>query len=160
IYAQELKYLEAPIGTPRGGDYQIDATRRAVAVGAPGYVPVMRAAFREGIGCVVMAPDQTFEDIDSLPSLDLPPPSGDPARIPWPNGDGTDAKPSQRGIDSKALSAASDWAFNRESPEQVTLSLLVIHGGRIVHERYAPGVTAATRTRTWSTAKSIAATLV
>ena len=42
----------------------------------------------------------------------------------------------------------------------MTLSLLVIHDGRIVHERYAPGVEMSTRTRTWSTAKSIAVTLM
>jgi CubicO group peptidase (beta-lactamase class C family) len=35
----------------------------------------------------------------------------------------------------------------------------VVHRGRIIHERYAPGVDVTTRTRTWSTAKSIAATL-
>ena len=57
------------------------------------------------------------------------------------------------------MQAASDWTFNRPSPEQVTLSLLVVHKGRIIHERYAPGVDMTTRTRTWSTAKSIAATL-
>jgi CubicO group peptidase (beta-lactamase class C family) len=160
IFAQELKYLGAPIGAPQGGDYQVDSARRAVAVGAPGYVPVMRSAFREGIGCVVMAPDQTFDDIDTLPALDLPPPAGDPTKIPWPNGDRVDARPLSRSVDSKALNLASDWAFNRESPEQVTLSLLIVHKGRIIHERYAPGVTMATRTRTWSTAKSIASTIV
>jgi CubicO group peptidase (beta-lactamase class C family) len=37
---------------------------------------------------------------------------------------------------------------------------VVVHDGRIVHERYAPGVDVTTRTRTWSTAKSIAATLI
>src|SRR5690606_8313596 len=58
-----------------------------------------------------------------------------------------------------ALQAASDWAFKRESPEQVTVSLIVVHDGRIVHERYAPGFDVTTRTRTWSTAKSIAVTL-
>jgi CubicO group peptidase (beta-lactamase class C family) len=42
----------------------------------------------------------------------------------------------------------------------VTLSLLVVHDGRIVHERYALGFDVTTRTRTWSTAKSIAATLI
>jgi len=42
----------------------------------------------------------------------------------------------------------------------VTLSLLIVHGGQIIHERYAPGVDMRTRTRTWSTAKSIAATLI
>jgi CubicO group peptidase (beta-lactamase class C family) len=41
----------------------------------------------------------------------------------------------------------------------VTLSLVVVHDGRIVHERYAPGVDMGTRTRTWSTAKSLASTL-
>ena len=37
---------------------------------------------------------------------------------------------------------------------------MVVHRGKIIHERYAPGVNASTRTRTWSTAKSIAATLI
>jgi CubicO group peptidase (beta-lactamase class C family) len=119
----------------------------------------MRAAFREGIGCVIMAPDQTFEDIDSLPVLEMPPPPGNPAEIPWPDGDLIEDKPLPPGIDAAALQAASDWAFERESPEQVTLSLLILKGGDIIHERYAPGVNVKTRTRTWSTAKSIAVTL-
>jgi CubicO group peptidase (beta-lactamase class C family) len=55
---------------------------------------------------------------------------------------------------------ASDWAFERESAEQVTLSLLVLHHGEIILERYADGVDMNTRTRTWSTAKSIAVTLI
>jgi CubicO group peptidase (beta-lactamase class C family) len=42
----------------------------------------------------------------------------------------------------------------------VTLSLVVVQDGRIIHERYAPGVDMTTRTRTWSTAKSIAGTLI
>ena len=42
----------------------------------------------------------------------------------------------------------------------MTLSLMVVHQGRIIHERYAPGVDASTKTRTWSTAKSIAVTLI
>ena len=119
----------------------------------------MRATFREGIGCVILAPDQTFEDIDSLPILELPPPPGDPATIAWPDGDLVADRSVPAGVDAVALQAASDWAFDRESPEQVTLSLMVVHHGRIIHERYAPGVDMTTRTRTWSTAKSIAVTL-
>ena len=53
--------------------------------------------------------------------------------------------------DVPALLAASDWAFDRPTAEQDTLSLLVVHRGQIVHERYAPGVDRDTRTRTWST---------
>ncbi len=179
VYERELAFFvdPGPIGAPEGGDYQVDRDRRAVAIGDPLTGPVMRAAFRDGIGCVIMAPDQDFDDIDALPVLPAPPP-GDPDTIPWPDGDlvedapaaagtrgsswtaGLGGVPAAPGIDAAALRAASDWAFDRESPYQHTISLIVVHDGRIVHERYAPGFDMRTRTRTWSTAKSIAATLI
>lgn len=161
VFDQELAYLTDPIGSIRGGNYEIDYEQQAVAIGtAVGGVPVMRAAFRQGLGCVILAPDQTFDDIPSLPSLDLPPLAGDPADIPWPDGDRVEKLPLPTQIDATVLQAAADWAFERESAEQVTLSLLVVHRGQIILERYAPGVTMHTKTRTWSTAKSIAVTLI
>ena len=160
VFEQELAFLPRPVGTPQGGDYIVDGTRKTVAVGSAGGTPTMRAAFREGIGCVILAPDQTFDNIDSLPTLDLPYPPGDAARIPWPDGDLVTDSPLPAGVDAGALQAASDWAFDRESPEQVTLSLLVVHKGQIIHERYAPGMDMTTRTRTWSATKSIAGTLI
>jgi CubicO group peptidase (beta-lactamase class C family) len=165
VFDQEMAYLRTsrwggPIGTAEGGDYQVDFERKTVAVGAPGGTPVMRAVFREGLGCVILAPDQTFEAIDDLPILETQPLPGDPATIPWPDGDLVANEPLPAGIDAEALQAASDWAFDRDTPEQDTLSLLVVQAGRIVHERYAPGVDMTTRTRTWSTAKSIAVTLI
>ena len=111
VFERELAYLPQPIGTADGGNYKIDWERKAVAIGAPGGTPMMRAAFREGIGCVIMAPDQTFEDIESLPSLNLLPPSGDPANIPWPDGDLVKKQPLPSGADGEALQAASDWTF-------------------------------------------------
>ena len=160
IFAQELAFFREPIGDADGGDYNIDWNRRAVEIGASGAVPVMRAVFREGIGCVILPPDQTLADIDSLPELTLPLPPGDPARIPWPNGDLVDSSGLPAGVDAVALQAASDWAFDRDSEEQVTLSLIVVYNGEIIHERYADGFDVSTRTRTWSTAKSIATTLI
>jgi CubicO group peptidase (beta-lactamase class C family) len=160
VFAQELAYLDRPIGTAQGGDYEVDWDRRAVAIGADDGVPVMRAAFREGIGCVILPPDQTFADIDRLPSLDMPPLSGDAARIPWPDGDLIANPGVTPGVNAQVLQAASDWAFDRESEEQVTVSLVVVHRGKIIHERYATGFDMTTRTRTWSTAKSIAGTLI
>ncbi|MFC1796014.1 serine hydrolase domain-containing protein [Pseudomonadota bacterium] len=160
VFTQELTYLKEPIGTAEGGEYEVDWERRAVAVGGPDALPVMRAAFRDGIGCIVMAPDQDFDDINSLPAIDLPPLDGDPATTPWPDGDLLAQKPLPVNIDPAALELASDWAFQRESPEQVTLSLLILHRGQIIHERYAAGVDMNMRTRTWSTAKSIAVTLI
>lgn len=163
VFEQELAYLVkfgGTVGTPAGGDYEVDQDTRSVLVGGGTLGVAIRAAFREGIGCVVMAPDQGVADIDSLPSNTLPPLAGNPATIPWPNGDLVPDAPLPAGIDADALQAASDWAFNRESPEQVTLSLIVLQGANLIHERYSDGVDINTRTRTWSTAKSMASTLI
>ena len=160
VFDQELAYLRNPVGTARGGEYDVHWEQQAVSVGGSESGPTVHAAFREGIGCVVMPPDQSIDDIDRLPLLDMPCAPGNPAKIAWPNGDKVDHDTGSTGVDAAALAAASDWAFDRESPEQVTLSLLVVHNGQIVHERYADGVNMHTRTRTWSTAKSIAVTLI
>ena len=160
VFDKELRYLRQPVGTSRGGDYVVDWERKAVAIGAAGGTPVMRAAFRQGIGCVILAPDQTFEDIPDLPVIDTPPPPGDASMMPWPDGDWVADQSLPSNLDPVALQAASDWAFDRESSEQVTLSLIVVQGGDIVHERYASGFDMSTRTRTWSTAKSLAVTLM
>lgn len=162
IYAGELRAAGGqPLSLER---VEIDRTRRAVAVGIHGEPPVMRAVFREGLGCVAMAPEQTFADIDALPVLRTPPLRGDPATVPWPDGDLLPQKPHAVDVDSAALERAGDWAFERTkhggSANQVTLSLLVVHRGDIIYERYAPGITMETRTRTWSSAKSIAGTLI
>ncbi|MEM6299742.1 MAG: serine hydrolase [Bacteroidota bacterium] len=160
VYDQELKYLKQPIGDAEGGDYTIDWDKKTVSIGTEQNTPIMRAAFRDGIGCVILAPNQTFEAIDSLPVEKLAPLAGDPSKIPWPEGDLVKKQKLPKYIDSKLLDEASKWAFERETPEQVTLSLLVVHKGQIIHERYAEGVDMYTQTRTWSTAKSIAATLI
>lgn len=164
IYAQELGGLGTPIARER---VEVDAARKTVAIGVGGTsdpIPVMRSALREGIGCVVMSPDQTFADIDKLPRLDMPPLPAAPPSLPWPEGDRIDKKALPRDIDEPALQRAGNWAFDRVAHGghrgQVTLSLLVIHDGNLVYERYAPGVDMHTRTRTWSTAKSITSTLV
>jgi len=164
VFDQELAYLTSSrfggiVGTPSGGEYEVNRKLKAVAVGGLESGTVIRAAFREGIGCVVMAPDQNFDDVDSLPELELPY-EGDAATIRWPDGDLVEKKSLPPHVDAVALLAASDWAFDRDTPEQDTLSLVVVYKGDIIHERYAPGVDMYTRTRTWSTAKSIAVTLI
>ena len=160
VFNQELKYLARPIGSARGGDYQVDYARKSVAIGSPGGVPVMRAVFRTGIGCIILAPDQDFSVVSTLPELPEPTPSENPIDAVWPDGDRVPELKWPTEVDELRLQAASDWAFNRPTPEQVTLSLLIVHRGQIIHERYAEGVDVYTKTRTWSTAKSIAATLI
>ena len=79
VFAQELAYVRNLVGTPNGGDYVVDRKLQAVAIGGGDSGPVIRAAFREGIGCVVMSPDQSFDDIDSLPEFERPIGSSDAA---------------------------------------------------------------------------------
>lgn len=163
VYSQELKLEQAPVVPP--SMIEIDPGRKTVAIGTGGNhpIPIMRAAYRKGLGCVVLAPDQTFGDLDQLPLLESPPLPEDPEGIPWPNGDLIEPRGLSSGFDPEALEAAARWAFDREAhghPSQNTISLLVVYQGRIVLERYAPGFDLTTRTRTWSTAKSIASTLI
>ncbi len=160
VFAQELAYLKTPVGTARRGEYEIDRDLRMVSVGGLQSGTAVRSVFREGLGCVVMAPDQGLGDIDSLPQIETPKWEGDVSRLAWPMGDRTPKQPLTAGVDSDALQAASDWAFERDTAEQDTISLIVVHQGQIIHERYAKGFDVGTRTRTWSTAKSIAATLI
>lgn len=161
VYDKELKYLPQPIGTAAGGDYKIDWDRKAVSIGVAGGTPVMRAAFREGIGCIMLAPDQGLEEISNLPIQKLPPLEGSPSTILWPDGDLVkNNKRIPKGVNKNALDEAVEWSFNRASPEQTTISVLIVHKGKIIAERYADGFDHTTKTRTWSTAKSIATTLI
>ena len=161
VFDQELAYLgDRALGDPSGGPYKVHPREQAVSVGGDENGPAIISVFRKGIGCVVMAPDMSLEDIGSLPKLEMPYSKTDPRSLDWPNGDANATQPVPNTINAEALDQASDWAFNRDTEEQDTLSLLVIHQGKIIHERYAEGIDQTTRTRTWSTAKSIAATLI
>jgi CubicO group peptidase (beta-lactamase class C family) len=161
LYGAELKLDLMPLTPPN--DIKIDKVRKTVSVGESGSGPAMRAAHRQGLGCVLMGPEQTFADLDSLPILSLPDLPADVSRIPWPDGDLIETKPLPKEINAQLLEAAADFAFDRRQrshPSQITMSLLVVYKGEIILERYAPGVDFTTKTRTWSTAKSIAATLI
>ena len=75
----------------------------------------------------------------------------------WPMGDRADTSPPGDGVDKARLDAALDAAFS--NPKALTAAFLVVHKGRIVAERYAPGITKETQLESWSMGKSLAATL-
>jgi CubicO group peptidase (beta-lactamase class C family) len=81
----------------------------------------------------------------------------DAASQPWPMGDRPDSRPFPAEIDRAKLDAALDAAF--ADPAALTAAFLVVHKGRIVAERYAPGITKDTQLESWSMGKSITATL-
>lgn len=159
VLADEWAYTRDKPGSYGDDGFGIDMLAKMVTMGGRVGVPAMKAVYREGYGCIIMEPGQLDDAAADFPILDLPPPPGDPTEIAWPDGD-LISEPDWTGIDREALQAASEWAFERPADRQKTLSLIVVYRGNIVLERYADGVDMTTRTRTWSTAKSIFSALV
>lgn len=92
-------------------------------------------------------------------SLDpaLPDLPGQPAGVPWP----TLAFP--RGaaqVDPDALARHTAGVFELPPDHGVTYALLIVHGGRLVFERYAAGASPIYLQYSWSMAKSVTQALV
>ncbi|MGC4116534.1 MAG: serine hydrolase [Myxococcales bacterium] len=80
-----------------------------------------------------------------------------PAEVPFPTVEWPEALAAP---DSPVLQAV-EQAFAEPDPKKLlrTHAVVVVHRGRIVAERYAPGITAQTRLPGWSVAKTVTATL-
>jgi CubicO group peptidase (beta-lactamase class C family) len=76
----------------------------------------------------------------------------------WPMGDALPKDPLPRGLDAERLKRAVDAAF--EPAESLTAAFVVTWKGRLVAERYGPGITATTPLESWSMGKSVIATLM
>lgn len=90
--------------------------------------------------------------------IPLPP---QPAGTPWPTNDWP-AGDVPASADKARLSQLVDYAFTPVLPDDLreTHALVVIHGGRLVIDRYGAGVTATDTLASWSVAKSITQALI
>src|SRR2546430_1150322 len=82
----------------------------------------------------------------------------DPATQAWPMGDVLPADPLPPELDTGAIRAAVDTAF--QPAGAMTAALVVTWKGRIIGERYGEGITARTPLESWSMGKSLTATLM
>ncbi len=141
----------APLGLPRP---EIDAQHRLVRA-ADGEGHVRLAAFRDTMGCTVLPAHWTEADIARLPYVSRPLPGPRPD-ADFPLGDRADPRP------DPALAAVVARAFDGASygGGSLTAAVLVVEDGELVAEAYRDGFGPYTGYRTWSTAKSITATLV
>jgi CubicO group peptidase (beta-lactamase class C family) len=107
------------------------------------------AIFRDGFGCT-RVDGGTEPDAPALSPL---PPLASAAL--WPEGERVDLGVSGEGIDRPALDAAIASAFTEPDPAHPrnTRALVVVHRGRIVAERYAPGFDHDTPLIAWSMTK-------
>ena len=144
----DLKVLKLPLP-------DIDEKRQLVrARDHDGHVMV--AAYRKNLGCTLLPPHWSEADLSRLPYIEYPPPPKDLSQTPFPMGD--KAKPRPR----RAQKALLDRAFDGRSfgEGSVTVGIVIVKNGQIAAERYRPGFGIHSGYRTWSTAKSISATLI
>jgi CubicO group peptidase (beta-lactamase class C family) len=141
----------------------IDRQARQVRVRYSETMPPRIAQWRPVLGCAQLPIGSGPEAAQRLPSI-AGMTEGPDTRVidatPWPTGD-RNAAARPRG-DAAALNRAVANAFDRRTYGQgsETTALLVVHGGKIVAERYRPDFNMHNGQRTWSVAKSIAATVI
>jgi CubicO group peptidase (beta-lactamase class C family) len=140
-----------------GQKAEIDREGRRVSVAFDDKLPPRVAVWRPYLGCAQWPIGASETPLPGLPS-GVRAPELD-AR-PWPMGDR--AAGGRPRADAKALGAAVARAFDRRSYGQgsETTALLVVQDGRIVAERYRPDFSMHMSQRTWSVAKSMAASVI
>jgi CubicO group peptidase (beta-lactamase class C family) len=122
------------------------------------------AMYREGCGCSLII-GTTAEEMRQQPFYKLPDETIKPARrndLAWPEGSGGAVDPASLGIDPAALNKALDAAFAETGPAKPkkTRAIIVVYGGRMVAERYAPGFHKDMPLLGWSMSKSVTNALV
>src|SRR5205823_9010529 len=80
------------------------------------------------------------------------------ASTPWPIGDVLPSTAFPAGLDSLAVASAVDTIFG--GPEAMTLAVVVTHKGRVVGERYAPGIGIHTPLESWPMGTSLTGPLL
>jgi CubicO group peptidase (beta-lactamase class C family) len=116
---------------------EVERDAGRVTSSAYGVAP-QTAIFREGLGCTLIDGKTEAELRAATAKLALLPPA-DPDAL-WPDGERVELAPGE-GVDAAALDSAIDKAFAESDPAfpRNSRALVVVHRGRIVAERYAPG---------------------
>ena len=129
--------------------------QRLLVRAADGRGHSVTAVFRDTMGCTVLPPDWDIGQIPKLPYVGRAIAGNDPD-LDYPLGDRANPTP------DRAQQTLVDQAFDGASFGENTLTagIVVIHKGRIVAEAYRDGFGLHQGYRTWSTAKSISASLI
>jgi len=138
----------------------VDRDGKTVSASSYG-IAAQTAIYRDGLGCTLLdgADEKSFraQAAGLFPTSD--PPASD---AEWPNGERVTPSPLPEGVDREALAEAIDAIFSEPDPARPrnTRALVVVQGGRIVAERYAPGFDADTPLIGWSMSKTAVNALV
>jgi hypothetical protein len=137
---------------------EVERDERCVTASLHG-LAAQTAIFRDGLGCTLIdgrTEDELRAEAAGLLSAS---PAPDDETL-WPDGERADT-PAQD-VDRAALNAGIEAAFAEPDPARSrnTRTLVVVHRGRIVAERYAPGFDAAMPLIGWSMTKAALNALV
>lgn len=127
-------------------DHQVDLAAREVRSTVAGGV-ARRAVFRDGLGCLLLAPGA--EPPPAAPANDTTPP-------PDPDGDTPRPPPDPRLQQVLATAFAEDDG----PPLRRTQAVVLLHRGRLLAERYAPGIGVNTALSGHSLSKSVTQALI
>lgn len=161
ITADELDhfYPDFTPGMKAVGDARIDLADKTVSVQFAEDMPPRLAAWREHLGCTALPQGASRSSVKFLPQVKLKPVKRDMSTVRWPMGDLLPNSPLPSNIDSDGLEATITRGFNGTYGGS-TSSILIMQDGRILGERYREGWNKETSQRTWSVAKSIAASII
>lgn len=140
-------------------DAEIDATKKVVSVPFADDMPPRLSVWREHLGCAALPQGAKSGFAKYLPHVKLKSPPPNSADMAWPMGDTLPNTPLPSKIKANELDAAVGKAF-QSGFGGATSAVLVTQNGRVVAERYKEGFDKDTAQRTWSVAKSIAASVI
>jgi CubicO group peptidase (beta-lactamase class C family) len=153
--AENVGYFTAPYEIrAKLGKPVVDREHKQVHVAVPGGV-IRTSVYLGDQGCVTLPVGKEsvgFKPVKLKSSLP------DASKQAWPMGDVLPNDPPPSELDMAKVKEAVDAAF--DPPEGKTAAFAVTWKGRVIAERYAPGITAQTPLESWSMGKSVIATLM
>lgn len=151
---QNIGFFTSPPNERAATTWRVDQEKREVHVTLPDGV-TRTSRFLGDLGCVTL-PLGTDELFFTPPTIESKLP--DAATTPWPIGDLQSDRELPVEVDAKLLAQAVDAAF--EPAEALTAAYVITYKGKIIGERYRPGITMHTPLESWSMGKSLTATLL
>jgi len=120
-----------------------------------------RAIYRDGLGSTLVT-SSAEDDILAQPFALLPLLPEYPESVPWPTGDKMPIHDIPPNVDMELLQQAVDNAFAEPNPRRLrrTRAVVIVYDGRLLVERYSPGITKDTPLIGWSMTKSVTNALV
>lgn len=153
--AENVGYFTAPYEErAKLGKPVVDRIAKSVSVAVPGG-SVRVAKYVGDQGCVTFPPGKNSLEFVPQPVKSALP---DATTELWPTGDRLPEGPLPAEVDKVKLKRAMDTAF--ASPAGMTAAMVVTWRGRLIAERYAPGITPHTPLESWSMGKSVTAALM